>query len=189
MVIYNLGTLKSGDETMPKKANESGINFPENICSLADKFRESRLEKEKKEKEEKLKREQERRRIQDERLKDGLSYAKKVFAWATAFRKSRVGKELMRVSHIPTAYSNIFFFDGRIEGTNWVGFLVDPKGIQLNHGGRYSTLTQKAIKSPLHLAKSVDTKILVAACEWIDTGKVWECIERRFDYLEEKQPI
>lgn len=163
------------------------INFPENIRELAQKFRSQRIEKQRIENQKRWEQEKKKKRLHALRLKTGLVYAKQVFDWAESFRDSDLGKELMRASHIPTAYENIFFFDGHVEGVDWVGLVVSPKGFFLNRGGRYSTLTQQAIKSSSDLARSVDTKVLKMACEWIDNGKVWECIERRFDYLKKHQ--
>jgi len=90
---------------------------------------------------------------------------------------------------VPTAYKNIFFFDGHIENTSWVGLVVNPKGLCLNHGGRYSSLFQRFINTSKELAESVDTRILKEACTWLDNGKAWECIERRFDYLNKKKDV
>lgn len=162
------------------------LNFPTDISNLADKFCEDRLEKEKIKKQEKVEREKQEKQLREKRLKDGLKYSKKVYQWTKLFRKSVVGQELMKVSHIPTAYQNIFFFDGHIEGVDWVGLVVSPKGISLDSGRRWSPLSRKEIKSALDLAASVDTRILELACEWIDNGKVWECIKRRFDYLNKR---
>lgn len=158
----------------------SDIVFPKNIQDLARKFRDLKLGNERIKKQEKHKREKEKKRLEDARLKMGLMYAKKVFTWAKNFKNSEIGKELMLASHVPTIYRNIFFFDGKVEGLDWRGLLVSPKGLFLSYGGRYSPFTQKHIKSPSDLAKSVDAEVLKIACEWIDNGTVWECIERRF---------
>lgn len=165
----------------------SNIVFPQNIQDLAKKFRDQRLVKAELEKQRKYKREKEKKRLHALRLKTGLVYAKQVFNWANSLRNSKIGKELMKASHIPTAYNNIFFFDGHIKGVDWLGLVVSPEGFFLNYGGRYSTLTQRAIKSSSELACMVNTKVLKTACEWINSGKVWECIERRFDYLIKDQ--
>lgn len=163
------------------------IVFPKNIHDLAQKFQDLRLENKRIKRQKERKREKEKKHLEAVRLKAGLVYAEKIFNWAKIFRNSRIGKELMLTSHIPTAYSNIFFFDGEIEGFDWRGLLISPKGLFLNYGGRYSVFTQKHIKSSSDLAKSVDTEILKTACEWIDDGRVWECIERRFNYLNNKK--
>ncbi|MBI2062408.1 MAG: hypothetical protein HYT64_01825 [Candidatus Yanofskybacteria bacterium] len=92
----------------------------------------------------------------------------------------------MKKSHIPTAYNNIFFFDGHIENTDWVGLVVNPKELLLDSGGRWSALGRKSINSAKELAESVDTRILKESCGWLDNGKVWECIERRFGYLDKE---
>lgn len=169
---------------MSKK--DSVLLIPENIKKLAKKLKDERVASEN------LRAKQEQERMAKEKawraecLKTGLVYARKIFLWTNAFRNSSVGQELMKKSHIPTAYNNIFFFDGHVENTNWVGLVVNPKGLCLNHGGRYSSLSQRFVHTSKELAESVDTRILKEACEWLDNGKVWECIERRFDYLNKK---
>ena len=162
---------------------------PENINKLAKKLRDERVASEKFRLQQKREREAKEKAFRAENLKNGLAYARKIFLWTNTFRNSSVGQELMRKSHIPTAYNNIFFFDGRIENVNWVGLVVNPKGLCLNYGGRYSSLSQRFVHTSKELAESVDTRIPKEACEWLDNGKVWECIERRFDYLNKKRDV
>ena len=166
--------------------DNSVFSVPENIKELTKEFREKRIADERLRAQQKQEREAREKALRADNLKNGLSYAQKIFLWTNAFRNSPVGQELMRKSHIPTAYENIFFFDGHVENTEWVGLVVNPKGLHLNHGGRYSNLSQKLVDTSKELAELVDTRILKKACEWIDSGKVWECIERRFDYLKKE---
>lgn len=170
-----------------KKKKVSKINFPDDISKMAQRSKTLRLEKVIQEEFSRKIRREKAARLKTKRVKEGLAFAKKVFVWAESFRESEAGQELMRVSHIPTAYSNIFFFDGRIEGTRWVGLLVTPQGLFLDNGGRMSCLFRKEINSSRELAASVDTRILKEACEWIEDGRVWDCIKRRFLYLSEKK--
>ena len=157
---------------MAKK--DSVLLIPENIEKLAKKFREKRIASEKLKAQQEQEREAKEKALRAENLKNGLVYARKIFQWTNAFRNSFVGQELMKVSHIPTAYNNIFFFDGHIENTNWVGLVVNPKGLCLNHGGRYGNLSQRFVNTSKELAELVDTRILKEACGWLDNGKVWE---------------
>ena len=169
-------------------AKKNSVFFvPNNIKKLAQNYRDERITSEKLKAQQKQEREAEEKALRAENLKNGLVYAQKIFLWTNAFRNSSVGQELMKKPHIPTAYNNIFFFDGHIENTNWVGLIVNPKGLCLNHGGRYSNLFQRFVHTSKELAESVDTRILKEACEWLDNGKVWECIERRFNYLKKKE--
>lgn len=170
---------------MAKK--DSVLSIPENINKLAKKLRDERVASEKLRAQQEQEQEAKEKALRAENLKTGLVYARKIFQWTNAFRASFVGQELMKVSHVPTAYKNIFFFDGHVENTNWVGLVVNPKGLCLNHGGRYSSLSQRFVKTSKELAEYVDTRILKEACEWLDNGKVWECIERRFDYLKKER--
>lgn len=172
---------------MTKK--DSVLLVPENINKLAKNYRDERVASEKLRAQQEEERKTKEKALRAENLKNGLVYARKIFLWTNAFRNSSVGQELMKKSHIPTAYNNIFFFDGHVENTNWVGLVVNLKGLCLNHGGRYSNLFQRHVHTSKELAESVDTRILKEACEWLDNGKVWECIERRFDYLNKKKDV
>jgi len=166
--------------------NDEGVNdiiFPDNIRRMADEFLTKRVAKQTLERLQKRTEAIARKVIEEGRLESGLVYAQRIFNWAKAFRESDMGQELMETSHVPTAYKNIFFFDGQIERTPWLGFGVSPKGLFLSRDNRFETLTRKYIESAEDLAKSVAAKVLKTVCEWIDNGLVWECIERRFAYL------
>ncbi len=174
---------------MARKKRSKGlqINFPPNIQRLAEEFHSQRLNDEQVERQKKLTQEKERKRVRARRLQSGLPYAKQIFCWAKAFRSSEIGQELMGKSHIPTAYKSILFYDGHVEGVEWFGLGISDKGLFLDRGGRWSVAIRETIKSAFDLAVAVDTEVLKAACEWIENGKVWECIERRFDYLKERK--
>ncbi len=158
------------------------INFPESIIKLADKYRQQELEKQRVQKQKRQESERNEKRVRAERLKSGLEYAEKIFGWASSFIKSRVGKELMKRSHIPTLNNNVYFFDGFSEKGCALG--VFPGGLIFDRGGRYSSLCQEVMRSTEELAVAFDAEILKNVCEWIDNGKVWECIERHFNYRD-----
>lgn len=169
---------------MARSRTRMVVKFPEEIIRFARESHKRILDEKEQEEVKRRAREEENSRIRCERLKNGLRYAKKVFEWAEDFKKSRVGQELMEISHLPSATKNVFFFDGNIAGVNWLGLAITPKGLLLVTGGRCRT--EKHVESAPDLAASVDTKILQAACKWIKNGRVWECIKDRFRYLEEK---
>jgi len=160
------------------------MDIPFKIKEMADKFWNKELEKQGIFGEKELERKLEEKILREKRLKEGLKYAKQIFKWASSFRKSKVGRKLIVISHIPIAYKQIFFFDGHVEGADWIVFVVSREGLFLNTGGLYSFFSQKEISSSSVLASSVDVKILKTTCDWINDGRVWECIERRFDYLK-----
>jgi len=168
---------------MSKKNSKDtpALMVPKEICELAKEFHQQRLEKEQAERLEKQKRDAEQKRVRAARLKTGLKYATKVFLWANALKESDIGQELMKKSHPPTAYSIIIFFDGHIAGEEWVGLGISSEGLFLTRGGRYPT---RRYVSSEDLAESVPTVILEMANNWIDSGEVWNCIKRRFDYLK-----
>lgn len=167
-----------------KKSQEALINFPPNIHQLALDFCKERMQTERAELESRLKQERDEKARRILRLKLGLGYAERIFGWAEAFRKHELGRELIKKSHLPTACHGVFFFDGHIEGVDsWVGMGVNQEGIFLDRGGKMSAAFRKIVKSASELAIAVDQKILREVCLWIDNGKAWDCIERRFDYL------
>jgi len=98
-----------------RAAEEGSLVVPENIRKLAQKFRDERIAKIKIGGQSKPEREASERFIRAVNLKNGLVYARKIFRWTNAFRRSIDGQELMRVSHIPTAYSIIFLFDDHVK--------------------------------------------------------------------------
>ncbi len=167
-----------------KKPDESQLNLPKDVQKLADKFRKKRLDKARIEKEKKLKAKKDKKALDAKRLKEGLVYAKEVFEWAENFRKNKIGKEFLEVSHVPTAYCQVFFFNGKVPDTEWMGLGISTKGMRLTHGGRWAAMTMIDVYSAEDLAREVDTRILKEASEWIKNGKAWKCIIDGFDYLK-----
>lgn len=166
---------------MSKKIKEDKIalKVPKDIRELAQGFRKERIEKEQAERLAKQKREAENKRVRVARLKTGLEYATKIFLWAKALKESDIVQELMKKS-----YSNLFFFNGHIAGTEKVSLGISPNGLFWRNSGKgYSN---QQVFSPENLAESVETIILESASVWIDDGEVWHCIKRRFDYLQDK---
>ncbi len=163
-----------------KKSGESQISFPPRIHQLALDFCRERLKKEESKRQSQLKQAKERKRTRAFRLQHGLEDAKKIFTWAKAFRNHEIGQELIRKS-----CGRMFFFDGNIEGVEWVGLAVTNKDLFWIFRGK--GCSPHIVKSAFDLAvdEELDLKILKAAREWIKNGKVWECIERRFDCLKE----
>ena len=159
------------------------MNFPEKITDFINEF-DKTVKKIKKEKlEQKNKEKEAKEKLKASNLKSGLNYAEKIFKWAEDFRKSEVGKKLIKISHIPIAYKQIFFFVDDVEGVNAPEFVVDLKGLWLDTRGMYSHFRRRHIKSPIGLAKEVSPKVLKAVCDSIDSGEVWECIKNGFDYM------
>ena len=157
------------------------MDIPEDIQALARLFEQKRIEEEQAEKARKAKVRRQWAQLQSDRLKVNLENAKVVFDWANGLYDSITGKILMAESHPPTAYKNIFFFDGRVAGKEWCGFLLeDGKGLCLSDGGRWAAALRTEVKNVKHLAGSVDPEILSEVVKWIDDGRAWDCIKRRF---------
>jgi len=164
---------------------DGNIQFPCEIIKLAERFRTLRLEREKIAKRERRKEKAYEKYIRTRRLAEGLKYAEKIFSWASSFRRNKVGKELIRKSHTMDR-KIIYFFDGHIEETEKVRLAILPTGLSIDSGARYSKLYEKKIGSPSDLTISVDTRVLKKACEWIDNGRAWGCIQRHFPWLDKK---
>jgi hypothetical protein len=169
--------LTKGERVSKKPVNNRSValKVPKEIRELAEKFRQQRVEKEQAERQEKQQRDAKQKRVRANRLKNGLEYATKVFLWAKELKESDLGQELMKKLH------EIFFFDDHIIGVEWVGLCISPNGLFMTQQGWRSY--RHPLSSPKNLAESVPTVILKAASEWIDTGQVWNCVKRRFDYL------
>lgn len=163
------------------------MKFPDKLDNFLRDFKREQVKL--KEREERVKKEGKKRekKIQAKRLANGLAYAKKIYKWSEDFRKSDKGKELIKISHIPTAYEQVFIFTDEVESVDrWVGLVVDKKGLWLDYGGMYSHSNRVYISSAVDLAKKVETKVLKAVCHSIDNGKIWKCIQSGFDCLKEK---
>lgn len=171
---------------MPRKKKDRGlqISFPPKIHQLALDFCRERLAKEESERQNRLKQEKEKKRQHAMRLKTGLPYAQKIFAWAAAFRKSDNGEELIRKA-ISTHYQGVYFFDDHIIGVDQVSLGISPSGLFIIMSGWKSG--GKVQKSAFDLAIAVPSVILKAAWEWIENGRVWECIECRLGYIVEER--
>lgn len=164
-------------------SEEYRIDFPENIRELAKKLFAEETRKENEQFQKRMEEESKKAAAVAERMVLGASYAEKIFKWAKAFQESDIGKKLMRISHIPTAYKFVFFFTGKAEGKEWTGIGVScQKGVLWTHGRKYELHHYE--DTPEELTGSIDPDILKLACEWIDDGRVWKCIEERFDYLK-----
>lgn len=169
---------------MSKKINKDNVvlEIPQAIRQLAQKFRRQRLAKELAEKQLKKQRETEEKRLHATRLKAGWETATKVFLWAHALIESDVGQELMKKSH-----ACLIFFDDTIIGVPRVLFGVSPNGLflltHMTHEGRGSH-QQQYVYSPKDLAQFVHTVTLKLANQWVEDGKVWDCIKFRVERLK-----
>ncbi len=157
------------------------MDIPQDILDLVNSLKTKHLNFDRDEKVRKKQRVARGKQVKSARLKANIENAKIVFEWAEVLYNSTVGKILMQESHPPTAYKNIFFFDGHVQDKDWVGFLIeDGKGLCLSDGGKFALHTRLTITSAKHLAVSVDPEILSEVVKWIEDGRVWDCIKRRF---------
>lgn len=162
---------------------EYKIDFPETIRELAEKLFSEEIRKKNEKLQKRMEEESKKAAIVAERIALGAPYAEKIFKWTKAFRESDIGKKLMEISHIPTAYKFVFFFTGKAEGKEWTGIGVScQKGVLWGHERRYELHHYE--DTPEELAGNIDPDILKLACEWIDDGRVWKRIEEGFDYLK-----
>lgn len=156
------------------------------ISRETERLIENTLKQERLEAKVKVERTKDEERLAAERLKKGLRYARKIFVWAKAFIQSEDGQQLMRVSHLPRASECIFFFED--EGGSYIRLGVTFRGLFWDNWMTCLPIFH-SMSSPEGLASSVDTKILKCAYEQIESGKVWECIDKGFNYLKERRAL
>lgn len=147
----------------------------ENLEKFADELTQQ-LEARKRAEEEK---EEERLRITIERIEKqknaGLPYAKKIFDWANNFKKAPVAKKLFKIGTIYGDGSGVCFFNGQAFQTTRRCLGIDDDGIWWMGFGCGSH--PRIAETPEDLAKNVEPATLELVCQWIDHGKVWECIK------------
>ena len=148
------------------------IDMPASI-RLAAEAAHQHMERNKKSDEVKRKRNEAKRKIDaKERQKKGFRYAKKLLRWAHEFIQSDDVKKLLSVSR-----RSLFIFDEDLPGVFWQAIGVSEGGLWWMRNG--CGARPEFCNTPEELADEVDYRILKEACAWIDSGKVWECIERR----------
>jgi len=101
------------------------MDIPQDILDLVNSFKTRHLNfaRDKKDRARQAKKQADQ--LKALRLKANLANARVVFEWVEVLYNSTVGKILMQESHPPTTYKNIFFFDGRVQDKDWVGFLIE----------------------------------------------------------------
>ena len=161
-----------------KKKPEDEIKVPESVKRLAGVQYQLKLASEKARLQEQKEVEAKRRLAFEKRIKEGLLYAREIFKWAQAFMNSKTGRKLIQTGH--RYVDGIFFFDEQLEGLPRRSLGVGKKGIWWRGSG--CGASEAYVRSPKDLAGNIDTKILREACKWIDSGKIWECVKRHFNY-------
>ncbi len=169
------------------KERKATFVIPEAIKALAERLTAHRLAEKKQTKKEARAHKKAEEELKNERLKKGLVYATKIMVWAQDFRSSTEGRRLMHISHMPTTYKGVYFFDGEIQGLPKIRLGISSKGLFIDRGGRFSSQRNPVVcKSVCDLAQAVETIVLEVACDWIESGAVWVCIERGFQYFDRK---
>lgn len=157
------------------------IDFPEDIKLLAQKFKDKKERAEAKIILKKAEKDAEESANRELRLKEGLVYAKKIFAWLTAFKDSEIGRELMAEGHPPTAYGLVIIFNEKLDGITWTGLAVSANGVTVIKAFGRMGPDCHVVNNPEQLAVAVHTKVLEMAEKNISTGRVWECIKSLFN--------
>lgn len=111
---------------------------------------------------------------QEEGLKNGLEHAKRIFEWVDGFRKTETGKKLIQLGN--RGYlGGVYFFNGHVFGKPFRGLGFDNKSVWWISTG--CGAHPRPLETPKELAEAIAPETLKLACEWIDTGKIWECIK------------
>ncbi len=119
-------------------------------------------------------------------IMQGLPFAERISAWALAFREDAAGRQLIEVGHDELHYirrHGVYFFDGKAEGCPWRGLGVGSQGLWWMASG--CGASPQYVRSPEELASAIPSAILQVACEWIDSGEVWNCIKRRLGQVSQ----
>ena len=159
---------------------EKMVEIPAAVVDLAEKVKKERQEEERELTQKEEKEEKRRAKIRRNRIKDSEEYAKAVFEWAEAFRRDKTGIQLIDTGHPIFSGNGVIFFDGNIEGEASRRLGVSSKGlwwVGTGCGARPSY-----IRTPEELAAEVEPEVLKLVCQWIEDGRVWECIERIFKW-------
>lgn len=148
------------------------IDMPASIRLAAEAVNQ-RSERKKRSDEIKRKRYEKKEKIEArDRQKKGFRYAKKLLRWVHAFIESEDGRKLLKASRY-----HLYIFDEDLPGVAWKAIGVSEGGLWWMRNG--CGAKPEFCNTPEDLADEVDSKILKEACAWTDSGKVWECIERR----------
>lgn len=125
-----------------------------------------------------------RHRREKENLLKGLILAREIWQWAKDIRRSDLGKKLMRLSHMPTEYHLVVFWDGY--GNNitdphnrdWYSLAFAERGLIRPLYGRMFTSIK--FNSANDLVKKIPIDVLEKVCIAIEDGSVWQRIEKGF---------
>lgn len=109
------------------------------------------------------------------RQKRGLIYAEKVFDWAREFRRMPEGKKLIEIGVKYNHREGIYFFTEKAPGRGSRALGVSKKGLWWMQFGCMAR--EHYVKTAEDLASEVDPEILKLACETLEDGRVWKCIE------------
>jgi len=157
---------------------ESFMRFevPKEIEALVDQLSAHIAQKRKEEAE----RESERKRRAEQAAKEnqekGLAHARIIFAWTDNFGETEAGRKLLGVGNIYGNCAGVCFYNGHVRGSRNRYLGVSGGGVWF-HGFGCGARTQYA-DTPEELANFVDAAVLADACEWIDSGRVWECVKK-----------
>lgn len=165
------------------KKKDVTANAPVSLVKYINQKHVGIVATEKKQKENEKLTEENRRRREEKNLREGLDCAKKIWHWVEEMRQSDLGKKMIRLSHVPTAYRLVVFWDGYEPGTTrWFSLAFYEDGLMRPHYGRMFGYTK--FNSADELAKSFPPEILEKICVVIDDGSVWKRIEKGFKQKE-----
>ena len=109
------------------------------------------------------------------RRKRGLKYAQKIFDWAREFRRMTEGKKIIEIGVKYDHRKGIYFFTEKAPGRGSRALGVSKKGLWWIQFGCMAM--ENYVETPEELALQIDSEILKLACETLDDGRVWKCIE------------
>lgn len=113
------------------------------------------------------------------RQKRGLKYARKIFKWVKEFSNMPEGIKLIRTGMKYNFREGIFIFTEKVSGRGSRALGISEEGLwwmAFGCGAR-----ENYVGIPEDLAEEVEPEILELACETLDDGRVWKCIEEQME--------
>lgn len=155
------------------------MKIPKKLVNLVDKVRKKRNEAEAQRAADLLEQDKKRKKELRRRIKNGLKYAEKIFEWVNKFSESKEGKKLIDAGSRYNHQQGIFIFTEKVLGRGSRALGVSEEGlywIAFGCGAR-----ENYMETPEELASQIDPEILKLACETLEDGRVWKCIEEQIE--------
>lgn len=155
---------------------EHDILVPGSFNELLDGIEQRRAQRRKRAQEKQRVAACQEARDRRERQRAGISYARKIFSWAEAFRKDPTGQRIITVGEWP-GLDGVFIFTEKVFGERERNLGIGERGLWWMGFG--CGAREEYVASPEQLADEVGAAVLRAAWQCLESGAVWDCIKKR----------